>query len=94
MLLVGKFSLLTSAFLFLFFFHTWKFLFIYFYSDLSEMELPSTEGMQARSGFDDCVGNTPLILLSGLSRATSCLIYGSTPPPKAPRRERQAHAAW
>jgi hypothetical protein len=44
--------------------------------------------MQARSGFDDCVGNTPLILLSGLSRATSCLIYGSTPPqsstPRAP----------
>lgn len=40
------------------------------------MELPSTEGMQVHSGFDDCVGNTPLILLSSLSHATSCLIYG------------------
>ena len=41
------------------------------------MELPSTEGMQVHSGFDDCVGNTPLILLSSLSQATSCLIYGA-----------------
>jgi hypothetical protein len=42
-----------------------------------KMELPSTEGMQVHSGFDDCVGNTPLILLSSLSHATSCLIYGA-----------------
>ena len=41
------------------------------------MELPSTEGMHAKSGFDECVGNTPLILLSALSHATSCLIYGT-----------------
>ncbi len=44
------------------------------------MELPSTEGMQVHSGFDDCVGNTPLILLSSLSQATSCLIYGADFP--------------
>lgn len=41
------------------------------------MELPSTDGMHVKSGFDECVGNTPLILLSALSHATSCLIYGT-----------------
>jgi hypothetical protein len=47
------------------------------------MALPSTEGMQVHSGFDDCVGNTPLILLSSLSHATSCLIYGAKIFPNA-----------
>jgi len=40
------------------------------------MQLPSASGMRFRTGFDACIGETPLILLSSLSHATSCLILG------------------